>query len=164
MVKYVLAAALVLCLLLCGCEMDAPEMTMEQTTVTTAESSSAATTTVDPTTQAPTVPTATVAPTTEEPTVPATTVAPTTMPPTVPVTSVTPTTEAPTVPPTTAAPETEPSEGKERTYVLNTNSKKFHYPDCSSARQIKEENKEIFTGNREELLQRGYDPCKRCNP
>lgn len=49
-------------------------------------------------------------------------------------------------------------------YVLNTNTKKFHYPTCSSASRIKESNKEYYTGSREVLIERGYDPCKNCNP
>ena len=50
------------------------------------------------------------------------------------------------------------------TYILNTNTKKFHYPSCSSVNQMKESNKEIFTGNRDDVISRGYEPCKRCNP
>lgn len=51
-----------------------------------------------------------------------------------------------------------------REYVLNTNTKKFHYPDCSSAQEIKPQNKKVVTETREELINEGYDPCKRCNP
>lgn len=49
-------------------------------------------------------------------------------------------------------------------YVLNTSSKKFHNPACSSVGKIKESNRGEFTGERHELLARGYDPCKICNP
>lgn len=49
-------------------------------------------------------------------------------------------------------------------YILNTNSKKFHKPSCSSASSIKSENKEIYTGSRDDLIAQGYDPCKKCNP
>ena len=49
-------------------------------------------------------------------------------------------------------------------YVLNTSSKKFHDPACSSVAKIKENNRENFTGERQELLTRGYEPCKVCNP
>ena len=55
-------------------------------------------------------------------------------------------------------------ETQETTYVLNTNTMKFHYPSCSSVDQMKEKNKEIYTGNREDVINRGYVPCKRCNP
>lgn len=50
------------------------------------------------------------------------------------------------------------------TYILNTSSKKFHRPDCSSVTQMKNSNKKEFSGSREELISQGYDPCKRCNP
>ena len=50
------------------------------------------------------------------------------------------------------------------TYVLNTNTMKFHYPDCSSVDQMKEKNKQIYTGNREDVINMGYVPCKRCDP
>lgn len=50
------------------------------------------------------------------------------------------------------------------TYILNTNSKKFHVPACSSVGKIKDSNRGEFTGERHELLARGYDPCKICNP
>ena len=49
-------------------------------------------------------------------------------------------------------------------YILNTNSHKFHYPDCSAVSKMKESNKEEYTGSREELIDRGYDPCGICDP
>ena len=49
-------------------------------------------------------------------------------------------------------------------YVLNTNTKKFHRPDCSSVGQMKDKNRQDFTGTRDEVIRMGYDPCKRCNP
>ena len=57
-----------------------------------------------------------------------------------------------------------PQESQGTTYVLNTNTMKFHYPSCSSVDQMKEKNKEIYTGNREDIINMGYAPCKRCNP
>lgn len=50
------------------------------------------------------------------------------------------------------------------TYVLNTNSKKFHYPTCSSVDEMSPQNREDFTGTRDQVIAMGYDPCKRCNP
>lgn len=50
------------------------------------------------------------------------------------------------------------------TYILNTNSRKFHRPDCSSAFQISDANREKYTGTREELVEQGYTPCGYCNP
>ena len=55
-------------------------------------------------------------------------------------------------------------ESRETTYVLNTNTMKFHYPTCSSVDDMKEKNKQIYTGSREEVINMGYVPCKRCNP
>ena len=55
-------------------------------------------------------------------------------------------------------------ESDEVTYILNTSSKKFHDPSCSGAEDIKESNKEVFTGSREELIAQGYSPCGRCKP
>jgi DNA-entry nuclease len=52
----------------------------------------------------------------------------------------------------------------EQAYILNTNTKKFHLPGCSSVNQMSEENKQSYTGSREDLLSQGYDPCKNCNP
>lgn len=50
------------------------------------------------------------------------------------------------------------------TYVLNTNTKKFHYPSCSSVDQMSAKNRQDFTGTREQVIAMGYDACKRCNP
>ena len=50
------------------------------------------------------------------------------------------------------------------TYVLNTNTKKFHLPTCSSVDEMKDKNKKEVTCSREEVIADGYQPCKRCNP
>ena len=50
------------------------------------------------------------------------------------------------------------------TYVLNTNTKTFHRPGCSSVDDMKEKNKQLFNGTRDEAVLLGYKPCKRCNP
>ena len=52
----------------------------------------------------------------------------------------------------------------ETTYILNKNTKKFHTPDCSSVKDIKEKNKSEFTGDTQTLIEQGYSPCKNCNP
>lgn len=49
-------------------------------------------------------------------------------------------------------------------YMLNTSTKKFHHPDCSSILDTKEENKESFNGPRQWLIEHGYEPCGRCKP
>ncbi len=49
-------------------------------------------------------------------------------------------------------------------YVINKNSKKFHRPDCDSVSDIKDKNKGYFSGSREELISKGYEPCGGCKP
>ena len=49
-------------------------------------------------------------------------------------------------------------------YVLNTKTKKFHYPSCRDVDKIKDENRQDYTGTRDELLSWDYDPCGHCNP
>ena len=49
-------------------------------------------------------------------------------------------------------------------YVLNTNSKKFHWPDCSSVSKMKDKNRQDVDATREEVISWGYVPCKNCNP
>lgn len=57
------------------------------------------------------------------------------------------------------------SESKGTTeYVLNTNSKKFHVPSCSSVGQMSAKNRKDVKDARENIIEQGYDPCKRCNP
>lgn len=47
------------------------------------------------------------------------------------------------------------------TYVLNTNTKKFHYSSCGSVKSMSEKNKEYFTGTREEIIALGYSPDRK---
>ena len=56
------------------------------------------------------------------------------------------------------------SDNQVESYVLNTNNKKFHKPTCSSVKDMKGKNKETYEGTREELIQKGYEPCGRCKP
>jgi len=49
------------------------------------------------------------------------------------------------------------------TYIGNTNSKVFHKDYCSSAINMKEENK-IYFESKTSALNESYEPCKRCNP
>lgn len=51
-----------------------------------------------------------------------------------------------------------------KNFVLNKNSKKFHKPDCSGAKDISAKNRENFKGSRNELISKGYDPCGICKP
>lgn len=49
-------------------------------------------------------------------------------------------------------------------YILNINTKKFHYPYCHSVDQMKESNKKYFNGSRSDVIAKGYSPCGNCNP
>lgn len=48
-------------------------------------------------------------------------------------------------------------------YVGNSGSKKFHLPDCASAKNIQEDKKVVFLTRLQAVLE-GYEPCGRCNP
>ena len=48
-------------------------------------------------------------------------------------------------------------------YIGNANSKKFHYADCPSVEKMSPANK-VFMNTREEAINAGYVPCKKCNP
>ena len=63
------------------------------------------------------------------------------------------------IPEQSSEPATEAS-----TYILNTNTKRFHYPSCSSVDEMKDKNKQEYTGTRDELIADGYKPCGRCKP
>lgn len=48
-------------------------------------------------------------------------------------------------------------------YVLNTSTHKFHYPNCRSVPKIAPQN--YATANsRDEIIAQGYSPCGNCNP
>lgn len=49
-------------------------------------------------------------------------------------------------------------------YVINTNTGKFHIPNCHSVSKIKDGNRWDYTGTRDEVIGMGYVPCKNCNP
>lgn len=52
----------------------------------------------------------------------------------------------------------------EKTYILNTNTKKIHIPSCSGVNSMSESNKTEYTGDIAELIEQGYTPCKICKP
>jgi DNA-entry nuclease len=65
--------------------------------------------------------------------------------------------------PTTEAPTTQDPDTI--TYILNTNSKKFHKESSSCGNDIKAENRDTYTGNRQNLIDNmGYSPCGICKP
>lgn len=69
---------------------------------------------------------------------------------------------------TSSVSTTSPSkpQGKVRSYVINTSSKKIHYSDCSYAERIKDENKLALNITEDELksnyLSNGYTFCSKC--
>ena len=50
---------------------------------------------------------------------------------------------------------------KRTTYVLNTESKKFHHITC---KRLPTKNREDVTMSREEIVSMGYEPCGFCKP
>lgn len=56
-----------------------------------------------------------------------------------------------------------PASEAEKTYVLNTNTKKIHYQDCPSVSKMSESNK-LFTSDYEKAISDGYTPCGSCKP
>lgn len=62
----------------------------------------------------------------------------------------------------TETPQSDSSSG--RKYILNTNTKKFHSPGCSSVDKMKEKNKLVSNDSRDTIIAQGYVPCKRCKP
>lgn len=60
--------------------------------------------------------------------------------------------------------ETSTQDTRTVTYILNTNTHKFHHPDCPSVSDIKARNKKEFYGTRDEAISAGYSSCGRCNP
>lgn len=49
-------------------------------------------------------------------------------------------------------------------YILNTSSKKIHFPDCSSVNQMLDKNKKEYHGSVADLKKQGYEPCGICKP
>jgi len=48
-------------------------------------------------------------------------------------------------------------------YVGNANSRKFHYSNCSTVNKMNPANRVNFN-SRDEAINAGYIPCKRCKP
>ncbi len=49
-------------------------------------------------------------------------------------------------------------------HIINKNTKKFHYSNCKSVKQMKEKNKWYYNGTRQSVLDMGYSSCQNCNP
>ena len=57
-----------------------------------------------------------------------------------------------------------PSGELDNTYVINENTHKFHKPECSSVQQMNSSNRKEYTGSRQDLINKGYEPCQSCKP
>lgn len=51
-----------------------------------------------------------------------------------------------------------------KSYVLNTNSRVFHLPTCSSVSSMSLKNRQDVNIERDKLISQGYKPCGNCNP
>lgn len=72
--------------------------------------------------------------------------------------------EDPAEPPVIDRDMPDSEDNQSQTYILNKNTKKIHYPWCSSVEDMAEHNKQEYTGDINEIIGQGYSPCKRCNP
>jgi len=55
-------------------------------------------------------------------------------------------------------------EDGEADYIMNESTRKFHRPDCETLKDMKDENRRDFTGDRDFLIDCGYEACKYCEP
>lgn len=58
---------------------------------------------------------------------------------------------------------TAPTEGA-GSYILNTKSKKFHTATCGQGQSISDGNRDEYTGDRQSLIDDGYEPAGCCKP
>ncbi len=63
-----------------------------------------------------------------------------------------------------APPANNQATGEEEKYVLNTNTKRIHRENCSLISSIKDQNKKIYYGTKQSLLDKNYTPCNTCKP
>jgi len=73
------------------------------------------------------------------------------------------TTAAPTPKPTTVKPTAQATQAAkpDTAYIGNKETKKFHKPSCGS---LPDEKNRISLSSRDEAINAGYVPCKKCNP
>ena len=77
--------------------------------------------------------------------------------------SIEPVQQATEPPKITEAPQ-QPIISNAQDFVLNTNTKKYHYPSCGEINRMKEENKSYYHGSAQDLDNQGYTPCGKCHP
>lgn len=59
---------------------------------------------------------------------------------------------------------TERATAKVKSYILNTNSKKFHLATCKDGNRTSAKNRRDVKCTRVSLIAMGYSPCKNCKP
>ena len=52
-------------------------------------------------------------------------------------------------------------DGTDEIYIVNMSTKTYHLPECTYAKNMKEENREE-SSNLSALNKKGYKPCSRC--
>ena len=66
-------------------------------------------------------------------------------------------------PPASEETQTAPA-ANERDYVLNTNTRRFHYPSCGDVNRIYPEHRRDVHMSRDEVVSMGYSSCGHCHP
>jgi DNA-entry nuclease len=56
------------------------------------------------------------------------------------------------------------ADGEVCDYILNTNTKKFHKPKCTHAKNLTGTNRKETDKTRDEVIALGYSPCGTCKP
>ena len=62
------------------------------------------------------------------------------------------------------ASDKQPENETQIVYILNVNSGKFHLSTCGQVQSISSENKQEYIGERQALIEQGYDPAGCCKP
>ena len=60
--------------------------------------------------------------------------------------------------------EVDPATIPDCDFVVNKSSRKFHLPTCEAVAKMSEKNKWCYNGERDTLIEEGYEPCQMCNP
>lgn len=63
-----------------------------------------------------------------------------------------------------AAPKPRPAAPVASSYILNTNTGKFHYPWCSAVKRMSDRNKAYSSQGRGAIVAQGYSSCGLCHP
>jgi DNA-entry nuclease len=61
-------------------------------------------------------------------------------------------------------PDNQTGDTTDPTYILNTNTKKFHDTECGSVQSMSDASRKEYYGERDALIEQGYEPCGSCKP